>query len=340
MEPVRFVSPDARMSDRSYERGEVEWCGRTWQAFNYSDYDMMLPIDQPNCITRTVIENSIRFWNFRRLLFVINDEAHCPALLELADGGVGKGRVHCIPRDKLVPGLTIKNLAKLPDSVRGWIYQQLVKLGAALHAPGLSPLFLVWDSDLIPLKPIPLFGYLSALDQPRGTFFSGHMAAHNQQARQAYHRIYEVLTKEKLVDPPGGSWIYSWQVWYQPYVEELLEHWTTTAGRDKSQWPQLIIDTVAKLYEAHPGMNLRNSFSEFDSYGSWVWTRHPQHVDFWHKSDALYVRYPEPLKQGECCPTYKTLCALSKKYVYAPWENHKFKACTNEIIHDTRHTLR
>ncbi len=154
--------------------------------------------------------------------------------------------------------------------------------------------------------------------QPRGTFFAGHMAAHNAKARQNYHGMYEVLTGLKLVDPPGGSWIYGWQVWYRPYVEELLHHIAAKARRDDSEWAHVIIgtdppattvwglmmmttttmpvtDTIVREAKAKPGMSMRNSFSEYDSYGSWVWMRHPQHVDFWHKSADLWVRYPEVL---------------------------------------------
>jgi hypothetical protein len=48
----------------------------------------------------------------------------------------------------------------------------------------------------------------------------------------------------------------------------------------------------------------------------------------------------QPLKKGECCPTYKTLCELTQRYVYVPWENHKFDSCTAKVIHNTQHTLR
>jgi hypothetical protein len=141
------------------------------------------------------------------------------------------------------------------------------------------------------------------------------MAAHNAKARENYHGMYEVLTGLKLIDPPGGSWIFGWQVWYRPYVEELLHHIAAKAGRDHSEWAQVIIgtapatvcglmtlmmmmpvtDTIVREAKARPGMIMRNSFSEYDSYGSWVWTRHPQHVDFWHKSDDLWIRYPKVL---------------------------------------------
>ena len=60
-------------------------------------------------------------------------------------------------------------------------------------------------------------------------------------------------------------------------------------------------DTIVRETRALGGkMNIRNSFSEFDSYGSWVWTQHPQHVDFWHKADTLWIRYPEASLPNHC----------------------------------------
>lgn len=80
-----------------------EWCGREWTRYNYTEHDMVLPIDRPNCITRIVIENAVRFWNFRRLIFIINDGGDCPALLSLADESF-RNRVKCVDRNKIIPG--------------------------------------------------------------------------------------------------------------------------------------------------------------------------------------------------------------------------------------------
>ena len=41
--------------------------------------------------------------------------------------------------------------------VAGWYFQQLVKLGAARRIEGLAPLFLLWDMDMVPLRPLSLF---------------------------------------------------------------------------------------------------------------------------------------------------------------------------------------
>jgi hypothetical protein len=82
-------------------------------------------------------------------------------------------------------GITVESLARLPAAVRGWVFQQLVKYGAALRFADLSPLFLVWDSDLIPLKPIPLFGYVSSLDQVVATCIHLPRARRRRCSRQS-----------------------------------------------------------------------------------------------------------------------------------------------------------
>ena len=38
----------------------------------------------------------------------------------------------------------------------GWIYQQILKLGAAEAIPELSDWYLVWDSDMLPVDPWPI----------------------------------------------------------------------------------------------------------------------------------------------------------------------------------------
>jgi len=39
----------------------------------------------------------------------------------------------------------------------GWYLQQFLKMGAARHVAGLSDHYLLWDSDMVPLKPMQWF---------------------------------------------------------------------------------------------------------------------------------------------------------------------------------------
>jgi hypothetical protein len=39
----------------------------------------------------------------------------------------------------------------------GWYLQQFLKMGAARHVAGLSDYYLLWDSDMVPLKPMQWF---------------------------------------------------------------------------------------------------------------------------------------------------------------------------------------
>ncbi len=324
---------------------------------------MVLPIEAPNCITHLVIANSLAFWNFRRLIFIINDASSCPRLLSIVNGTGHESRVVCIPRDNVIPGITMAFLARLNFNSKGWIFQQLVKFGVIFHVKDLSDLFLVWDSDMIPLRPFPLINndgdfspggeglasckrHGTQRKHPRVTFFTGPLGtSHNPKAIAAYHGTYQLMTREKLVDPPGASWINGWQMWYKPYVKELLAKFTEIGSGQKKEklkaedWVRVILEAVV-LRQQRDKVLQRNSFSEFDSYGGWVWTHHPGHVDLWHSSWRLWARNPPELSQnGLCCPSHQDLCLLlsrsaspspsspSVAYYYVVWENSKFPKC-------------
>jgi hypothetical protein len=60
-------------------------------------------------------------------------------------------------------------------------------------------------------------------------------------------------------------------------------------------------------------------FSEYDSYGSWVMSQHPEHFDVDYK--ISYVRNPltqsskstgDFIKNLKCCLNHKRICALGK----------------------------
>ena len=44
-----------------------------------------------------------------------------------------------------------------PNYTPGWLYQQIIKLGASDVIDELDDVFLVWDSDLLPVRSWPIF---------------------------------------------------------------------------------------------------------------------------------------------------------------------------------------
>lgn len=77
----------------------------------------------------------------------------------------------CLDEDNVIPSLTkevvgeyLKNRFNEDGSsvhkgrdLSGWYFQQLLKLGAARHIPDLSNHFLIWDLDMVMLKPMEFF---------------------------------------------------------------------------------------------------------------------------------------------------------------------------------------
>src|SRR4051794_342534 len=107
------------------------------------------------------------------------------------------GRVSWVPEPAggAVPGLDEIERRWPAGSVEaparaGWIYQQLLKLGAARYIDGLSPSFLVVDSDVIFLRPVSF-----ALEGVR--FPYSRATEYHEPYRDAYRRLLGV-------EPPSG----------------------------------------------------------------------------------------------------------------------------------------
>ena len=70
----------------------------------------------------------------------------------------------CIQEDSLIPNVTSSWLREYITAVRpelayhtGWFFQQMLKLGAALHIDSLTKHYAIWDSDMVMQKPTTLF---------------------------------------------------------------------------------------------------------------------------------------------------------------------------------------
>jgi hypothetical protein len=120
--------------------------------------DFVIPLKEPGLITRAVLEGIDRLYNPRRILIVtdlrrwkpINYEIKTP--LEFIDencffdNGISK---------EVLQERYSKNVGPNPGPRRpfGWWYQQMLKLGCHQVIKDLSkPFYVVWDSDLIPLR--------------------------------------------------------------------------------------------------------------------------------------------------------------------------------------------
>lgn len=129
----------------------------------------------------------------------------------------------------------------------------------------------IWDADNIPIKPFQMF---SASGHPKV-----HFCANPSSARSyGYPKFYKEISGMDLIHPQYKGKTYNfvcgYMMFYRPYVREFLDF------IDEYMIENKIIKTRKgfpwNLHEvANKLMAINAMFSEYDSYGSYVLTHHP-----------------------------------------------------------------
>lgn len=139
------------------------------------------------------------------------------------------------------------------DGRPGWVYQQLLKLGAGTYIADLSPSYLVVDADVIFLRPVGFD------PEALGRFPYSRALEHHVPYREAYARLFG--------DEPPAS--FSLTAHHMLYDRELLEELQSDLERRHGRpWYWAYVDAVDP---AEP-----SSISEMDVYGWWVLEHHPE----------------------------------------------------------------
>eukprot|EP00854_Cymbomonas_tetramitiformis_P018352 gene18352-21889_t len=159
---------------KAFNKAGGDGQGRGWRALAGSKAipalvdDLGEPVDFVICLGFMSVAFNItldriqHFWN-PRTIYVITPQHNCAKLGALS--------IRCIDEDTLIPGYTLDTVREMctgqckRHARATWYFQQLLKIGAGLHLPDLSTNFVVWDSDVIPLKHIELFNPVNGKGQ-------------------------------------------------------------------------------------------------------------------------------------------------------------------------------
>jgi len=274
---------------------------------------------KPTCVTRLAVLALNRFLKPRSIRIVTPTREKCAVFEGMA------ANVRCLLDGEVVPGVSKGTVGDYISAryredgqaqnagrtTAGWYLQQFVKLGAARHVPGLSDHFVLWDMDMIALRPLALF---EGPGRKKVRFNVG-----GKDARH-YEHAYAALTGRPLeYAPDGTSFVTHWMTIYKPHMEELLRQFET----ERDDWPWRILDALEpkKVYMG---------FSEYASYASWVRQRHPE--DMHVVPRRTWIRHPPggalldafqmlARKDRLCCPSPAVLDALHRAgYEYAGYE--------------------
>ncbi|HEY2342296.1 MAG TPA: DUF6492 family protein, partial [Chthoniobacteraceae bacterium] len=202
-----------------------------------------------------------------------------------------------LDEDEVVPGLRLAELRKLklPGFPRGagWYFQQLLKCGFAfLGAPEDS--YLIWDADTVPLRKIELF------DESGRTYFTRADEHH-----APYFENYERLLGRAAAPP--CSFIAQHIVVQKTHMRAMLSE---IEGRisGAENWAWKIMRTLSGPHS--------NLFSEYEFYGNYVYSAHPEEVVL---RDLSWTR--DGVQLASFHPTDADLDRLAKRFDFVSFES-------------------
>jgi hypothetical protein len=185
--------------------------------------------------------------------------------------------------DKFIPGISFdfvkQKLLEIGITTRfGWYLQQFLQLGAALRSD-FPEYYLATASDVVYLEPQDLVD-----SQGRARI----VVQHGQPEQFPWR---DVIRKLKLPAADDVGFIAEHMVFRKSIVLELFRHIERISGKP---WVEQILQAVGEvrrsLPEDHPPFFSLHCFSEYETYGNFVWLHHREQYFI---RDALSQVLPE-----------------------------------------------
>lgn len=233
----------------------------------------------------------------KKIVFVGNDEVG-----KLVAGEEWADRAGFINENDVLPFDKVNDVMKqllhtenVPRSVTGWYYQQFLKMKYADFSE--NPYYLVWDGDTVPTKAFSMFDATDTYP-----YFD---------MKYEYHEEY-FITLEKLFPGMkkvlGKSFIAEHMIFSVSIMREMIERIEANASLGDGPFYEKILRAI------RPGELTSNSFSEFETYGTYVAFNHP---DVYRLKDWHSIRYgsiyfiPEQLTEEDYLWISKDFDAVS-----------------------------
>jgi hypothetical protein len=158
-------------------------------------------ITPKKCVSE--LENVVREWNFNRVIVLAEEDFF------IKNYGLSKEFINCD---------LFNNKEDSRSREFGWWYQQIIKLGAFKQIEGLSDPYIVWDSDLIPLKKWNIYNngvYKFALLQ--------QSARSEWNIEQYKTSLKSLIGLDMIVPEDGGTFVPHHFVFYHKVLENILK---------------------------------------------------------------------------------------------------------------------
>jgi hypothetical protein len=247
--------------------------------------DFVIPLCKYNIIIKTVVEALIEFYK-PRFIYVICPEIEIDNLLLKFKN---YENIKFIAEEYFFVDfykLTSKKIKTwytyIDESSRefGWWYQQIIKLGALNQIKELSDPFIVWDSDLIPLKKWDIY---PTNESPYYKFAILQEEHKNEFNKSEYDKSLYALLNIKPCNPEiTGTFVPHHFVFHHKVIRSLLNKIINKHIECKS-WIEAIMKLSKKYYR----------FSEYKVIATYMYYYFPEllHYHEFHKFGKDGLRY-------------------------------------------------
>ncbi len=192
---------------------------------------------------------------------IIAPKACLARIREMKMAGEGEG---LLDENEVAPGLNLELVRSLIEKRggdpgrAGWYFKQFAILAYAIR-PDVSPYYLNWDADTIPVRPIRFF---DRDGRP--------LLAKKRGYNKAYFRTIEALTgiKRRL----NYSFIAENMLFEREIARELVGAILKGATFEGKEFARTIMSAIADDDLSESG------FSEYETYGTFAHAKHPDRV--------------------------------------------------------------
>ena len=236
-------------------------------------YQFVIPVHHVTWSTRSVLEGIYEKYK-PKCIYVITSENEIKILkdklnywkiknLTLLDEDNFFLNKYGLTKNDIVSQITQNK----PNYTPGWLYQQIIKLGANDAIDQLDEVFVVWDSDLLPVKSWPI------LDEKKEKFALLQDKSYgNQDILNSWKNLIINVLGINPVEDERGTFTSHHMIFKKKHLKSLKLKFKDHFKSDQN-WIKLIIKAA----------NIYGSFGEYWTYASWV-----NHIN---KDDLNYYPY-------------------------------------------------
>ena len=236
-------------------------------------YQFVIPVHHVTWSTRSVLEGIYEKYNPKHI-YVITSENEIKILkdklnywkiknLTLLDEDNFFLNKYSLTKNDIVSQITQNK----PNYTPGWLYQQIIKLGANDAIEQLDDVFVVWDSDLLPVNSWPI------LDKKKEKFALLQDKSYgNQDILNSWKNLIINVLGINPVEDERGTFTSHHMIFKKKHLKSLKLKFKDHFKSDQN-WIKLIIKAT----------NIYGSFGEYWTYASWV-----NHIN---KDDLNYYPY-------------------------------------------------